>query len=117
MNISGVVKGQYKQECPNSWEKCNGNESLLEYKIKRAVELGKVAHTYKNGAKIVRYHSKNFLIDDSEIMTMWTDKNTKPVAVSEEMKDFHKYIFYTNKKLYNKLMVRMSEGKMDDMVK
>lgn len=86
MEINGFTKGQYKQLCPISWRKCNGDEKSLEYKIKRAVDLGKVTYTYKNGCKLIRYYYFNFLVDDKEIMTMWQDKSQEPYLVTEKQK-------------------------------
>lgn len=86
MKISGVAKGQYKQLCPHSWAKCNGDEKTLLYKIQRAVDLGKTVHTYKNGCKIKRYYYLNILTDGKEVMTIWKDKTTERFMVSEKRK-------------------------------
>lgn len=86
LKINGVVRGQYKQMCSKSWYKCNGDEKELDFKIRRAVDLGKHTYTYKNGCKIIRYHFLNFLIDDNEIMTMWKDSSRPPYHVSEDLK-------------------------------
>lgn len=90
MKISGVAKGQYKQLCPLSWAKCNGDENTLLYKIQRAADLGKTVYTYKNGCKIKRYYYLNILVDDKEIMTIWKDKSTKPYFVSDKRKNKHR---------------------------
>lgn len=86
MKISEVTKEQYKQLCPISWSKCNRDEKMLEYKIQRAADLGKVTHTYNNGCKVIRYHYFNLLADGNEIMTMWQDRSSKPYDVNEKRK-------------------------------
>ncbi|MGG1659510.1 hypothetical protein [Brevibacillus sp. NRS-1366] len=87
MKISGVAKGQYKQLCPSSWGKCNGDEKELHFKIQRAVALGKTVYTYKNGCKIKRYYHLNILTDGKEVMTIWRDKTTEPFLVSYKRKE------------------------------
>lgn len=89
LRISGVTKGQYKQICKYSWHKCNGNEGELSYKIRRAVNLGKQTHVYRNGCQIVRYYYLNFLISEDEIMTMWSDHSCPPYEVSERTKHLY----------------------------
>lgn len=86
LKINGVARGQYKQLCPRSWSKCNGDESELSYKIRRAVKLGTETYLYRNGCRIIRYHNLNFLIGDNEVMTIWRDYSTPPYDVSEELK-------------------------------
>lgn len=95
LTISGVTKGQYKQLCPLSWKKCNNDHTLLNFKIRRAVKLGKHVHTYSNGCKIIRYHSHNFLISDGEVMTMWTDISREPHTVSEASKQMYQKPYYS----------------------
>lgn len=99
LKVSGVAKGQYKQLCPLSWSKCNKNEKTLVYKIRRAVDLGRETHTYSNGCKIVRYYYHNFLVSDSEIMTMWKDESRQPHNVSEQQKQLHKKKVYGDKEM------------------
>lgn len=92
LKVSGVAKGQYKQLCPLSWDKCKGNEYMMLYKIRRAVDLGKQTHKYQNGCRIVRFHHLNFLVDQNEIMTIWKDDSRPRVAVNETLKALHKEI-------------------------
>lgn len=86
LKISGVARGQYKQLCPFSWEKCKGSEPLLSYKIRRAVNLGLKTHTYFNGCRIIRYYYLNFLVSDKEIMTIWKDTTREQYHISENKK-------------------------------
>lgn len=94
MIISPIVKNQYKQLCPNSWNKCNGDEEQLQYKIKRASELGKVVHNYENGSIVIRYYFLNFLVDKKNniVMTMWKDKEVPKFDIEEDVKGAHKLV-------------------------
>lgn len=97
LKISGVAKGQYKQLCPYSWHKCNGDHKLLEYKIKRAADLGKVTHTYSNGSRIVRYYNLNLLVSGNEVMTIWYDKSYPRVGIDESLKEAHMNVVFRGK--------------------
>jgi hypothetical protein len=92
LKVNGVAKGQYKQLCQLSWGKCKGNENLLVYKIRRAVDLGTKTHSYNNGCTIVRYYSLNFLVGSNEIMTIWRDDSRHTVQVKADVKAIHKEI-------------------------
>lgn len=104
LKVNGVARGQYKQLCPMSWGKCNGNEGLLAYKIRRAVDLGKETYTYSNGCKIIRYGALNFLVSRHEIMTVWVDNSRPVVVVADEEKALHKEIVFDRKFSPEKMM-------------
>lgn len=93
LKVSGVAKGQYRQLCPFSTEKSEREHVSINYKIRRAVSLGKVVHSYNNGCKIIRYHNLNFLSDNKEIMTIWRDDTTERYDVDKQVKELYDEIF------------------------
>lgn len=104
LKVSNVVKEQYKVNCPISFVKCEGDENLLEYKIRRAVNLGENRYIDQDGSKIIRYHYLNFKINDEIINEMFKDKTRPEVHVDEEVKELHKKLFFDLKLSFNKIM-------------
>lgn len=93
IKISGVAKGQYKKLCPYSAINSEQKGVPISYKIKRAVQLGKVTHIYKNNSVIIRYYFLNFLVSEKEVMTIWMDRMTLPYIISNNKKNTHKELF------------------------
>lgn len=86
LEVSKIARGQYKQLCQMSWNKCDNNEGLLVHKIRRAVNLGNKTYEYSNGDKVIRYYYHNFLVNEDEILKMWFDRSRNPFNVSEGIK-------------------------------
>ncbi|WEG18660.1 hypothetical protein PQ478_09275 [Alkalihalophilus pseudofirmus] len=86
MKINSIVRDAYKKMCKASCAKVKDNQTKIDYKIQRCVDLGKTIHTYDNGHKIVRYHKMNFLVGDYEIMMAWFDFTAPEYKVSEQDK-------------------------------
>lgn len=88
MRISPVTRRQYRHFCKTSTNKSNRDFNIIDYKIRRAVDLGKTTFTYRNGSRIVRYFHLDFLVsaNNKEVMTMWEDYGRKPHLVDELVK-------------------------------
>lgn len=85
MKISGVAIGQWNGNC----RKQEGN-SRTQYKILRAIVMGKVTHIYSNGGYIVRYYDINVLVSsEGLVLTLWKDSNTPQHTIDPKIR--HEY--------------------------
>lgn len=75
--------------CPVSTFKCNTYEEM-DYKITRAVELGKVINTYP--FRVLQYHNLRFTVKDGAVIDM--EKNNEYYAVTENRKAAHERRYY-----------------------
>ena len=93
MKISRYVRDKYMEICPVSTHKCNTYEEI-EYKIKRAVDLGKVIYTYP--CRVVQYHNLSFTVEigDKENIVIDMEKNDQYYSVDEYRKVAHERKYY-----------------------
>lgn len=92
MKINLNVIEKFKFLCPTSTSKCS-DESEIEYKITRAINLGRHTRVDKKGNfKSVEYHNLRFLFKNanSSVVNMWVLKGEKQgephYQVDEEIK-------------------------------
>jgi len=67
MKIKKSVREKYMELCPYSTRKCDTYEEI-DYKIKRAVEIGRLMNTYPY--QTVQYYYMQFTIKDNTIIDM-----------------------------------------------
>lgn len=83
MKISGVAIGQFLGNV-----KKKEGKRRTEYKIHRAIVLGKLTHVYNSGDYIVRYYDLNLLISKQGIvLTIWRDATRKEHYINPKIKD------------------------------
>lgn len=83
MKVKSKVIEQYKELCPFSYAKC---ESLtdVEYKIKRAVQLGTHIATFE-GDKYIQYYYNCFVVKGNKVIHMFKNMD-KYIDVRESVK-------------------------------
>ncbi|MCR8641409.1 hypothetical protein NV379_01955 [Paenibacillus sp. N1-5-1-14] len=98
MKVSTKVIEKYFELCPSSTLKSD-SFAEIEFKILRAVELGKVIEYIDGGnGMVVRYHHLNFILDRNLIVDMKKDTEARFVHISEKRKSE----YYNT---YNKVLV------------
>ncbi|ASA22575.1 hypothetical protein [Paenibacillus donghaensis] len=89
MKIKQLVREQYQELCPYSAHKCDTYDQI-DFKIKRAVETGRVTNTYPY--RIVQYHNLQFVVSGDTVVNM--SKNSDYAYVSEDRKQSYERKFY-----------------------
>lgn len=89
MKIKQSVRELYQELCPYSAHKCDTYEEM-DYKIIRAVELGKVINTYPY--RVLQYHNLRFTVDGDTVVDI--NKNNEYFDVYEERKVKHARRYY-----------------------
>jgi hypothetical protein len=100
LEISSKVRNLYLALCPLSSAKCD-TFSEIDYKIKRAVELGKSVEKRSNGNYVVGYFHLRFLINGKgKVIDMWKKgADGKCIIVSEKLKRRHYMIVHKDELL------------------
>lgn len=83
MKINKLVRDKYMELCPVSTYKCDTFQQI-EYKIKRAVFLGKIVKTYP--CKEVQYFNLRFVINKHTYEVIDIVKNNEYFEVPEYRK-------------------------------
>lgn len=92
MKISQYVRDKYMEICPVSTMKCDTYEEI-DYKIKRAVDLGKVVYTYP--CRVIQYYNLRFTVEIGEVNTVIDMENNDDFyQVSEHRKYAHECKYY-----------------------
>jgi hypothetical protein len=93
MKISQYVRDKYMELCPVSTMKCDTYEEI-DYKIKRAVDLGKVVYTYP--CRVIQYFNLRFTVEigDKENTVIDMEKNDDYYQVDEYRKVVHECKYY-----------------------
>ncbi|QSF43368.1 hypothetical protein [Paenibacillus tianjinensis] len=92
MKISQYVRDKYMELCPVSTNKCDTYEGI-DYKIKRAVDLGKVVYTYP--CRVIQYYNLRFTVEIGEVNTVIDmEKNDDYYQVDEYRKVAHERRYY-----------------------
>lgn len=68
--ISIIARMQWKTLCPLSDAKSINNREI-DYKILRAIALGKVTHKYGGGIRISRYWCLDVMHDGKKVLAIW----------------------------------------------
>ncbi|OMD76885.1 hypothetical protein BSK50_14130 [Paenibacillus odorifer] len=89
MKIKSSIREKYMELCPASTMKCSSFEEI-DYKIRRAVEIGHVMKTYPQ--REIQYHNLRFIVKDERVVDMF--KNDQYIAVSEYKKSVHECKYY-----------------------
>ncbi|MBE7896071.1 hypothetical protein G7L40_20775 [Paenibacillus polymyxa] len=84
MKVSNRVIEQFKVCCPISYLKCDSITDV-EYKIKRAVTLGRKFAEYE-GRKYIQYYHLQFTVQNGKVIDLTKDYN-KYIEVSENVKN------------------------------
>jgi|GEM_PF-3509466 len=93
MKINQYVIDKYMEICPVSTMKCDTYEEI-KYKIKRAVDLGKVVYTYP--CRVIQYYNLRFTVEvgDKENTVIDMEKNDDYYQVDEYQKFAHECKYY-----------------------
>lgn len=93
MKISQNVRYKYMEICPNSTMKCDTYEEI-DYKIKRAVDLGRVVYTYP--CRVIQYYNLRLTVEigDKENTVIDMEKNDDFYRVDEDRKFAHECKHY-----------------------
>ncbi|GMX64568.1 hypothetical protein Elgi_38370 [Paenibacillus elgii] len=94
MKISKSVVDRFQDNCPLSSYKCD-SFSEIEYKIKRAVSLGKVLVLHNDGSRTLGYYHLRFVVRNNKVMDMFKTEDDKIINVSEKEK--YEYDIENNK--------------------
>jgi hypothetical protein len=87
MKISKEVIEKYQELCPLSSMKCESRFDI-EYKIMRAIHLGKQTEILDHGdTLVIRYHFNNFYIHKNKVVDMKKDFSKNEFFVSRTEKD------------------------------
>lgn len=85
MKITNEVRELYMKICHKSTKKCD-TYSEIDYKIKRAISLGKLIHMSENKL-IYGYYNLRFVMDGKKVSHMFADMDGHCYDVSEKLKN------------------------------
>lgn len=85
MKITNEVRELYMSICHKSTKKCE-TYSEIDFKIKRAIVLGKPIHS-KDNKKVYGYYNLRFVMDGIKVTHMYVDMDGRCYDVPEKLKD------------------------------